>query len=145
MKSFFLLLVIVFLASAGASPTLKAQARGPVIRPVGVLDHQRRMERRQLYRPSVKVVRFSSSRKLPSGKLTFEYSVKRGFVSRIEVRSGLKVVKILPAGGRAGRSTFTIDLSELPQGKNKFKLWAWQGQPAFQSVHGESISYTLTP
>lgn len=77
--------------------------------------------------------------------MTFEFNVQRGFVSRIEIRSGLKVVKVIPAGARGGRGTFTLNLSELPPGKQKFKLWAWQGQPAYQSVHGESIGYTLTP
>lgn len=139
------LLLLGLVVSVFILPTSDVSGQGIGIRPSGIFDQQRRIQRRQLYRPSVKVVRFSNSRKLSSGKLTYEYSVKRGFVSRIEIRSGLKVVKVIPAGARGGRGTFTIDLRELPSGKKKFKLWAWQGQPAYQSVHGESIGYTLLP
>ena len=117
-------------------------AQGPAwgpLRRYGIFDQQR-----QLYRPNVHVVRApGASRQLKAGSIqTVDYSVMRGFVSRIEVRSGLKIISTLPLSGPAqsGRLTFTV-----PTGLRDFKLWAWQGQPAYQSIHGESIKYTLIP
>ncbi len=84
-----------------------------------------------------------ASPQLKAGSIQMvDYSVMRGFVSRIEVRSGQKIISTLPLSGPAqsGRLTFTV-----PTGLRDFKLWAWQGQPAYQSVHGESIKYTLNP
>jgi len=119
-----------------------AQGLGPVIRPYRHLDMQWQMQERQLYRPNVHLVREAGeSRKLKAGSTrTLSFSVMRGHVSRIEIRSGLKVVRTLPLPGpaRSGKLTFT-----LPTGLSDFKLWAWQGQPGNQSVHGESVKYSL--
>ena len=66
--------------------------------------------------------------------------MNRGFVSRIELRSGLRLIRTLPLTGlaRSGRLTFTV-----PGGLRDLKIWAWQGQAGYQSVHGESIKYSL--
>ncbi len=114
------------------------------IRPYRPLDQQWKTQQRQLYRPSVQVVRpKGASRSLTAGSAqTIDYSVMRGSVARIEVRSGLKVIQTipLPPGSRSGRIVIKI-----PSGPGSFKLWAWQGQPGHQSVHGESIRYSQNP
>ena len=122
-------------------------AQGPAwgpLRPYGLFDQQRQIQQRQLYRPNVHVVRVpGASPQLKAGSIQMvDYSVMRGFVSRIEVRSGQKIISTLPLSGPAqsGHLTFTV-----PTGLRDFKLWAWQGQPAYQSIHGESIKYTLIP
>ena len=120
-----------------------AEAQGG-LRPYRPLDQSWRTQERQLYRPNVHVVRAkSASRTLAAGSAqTIEYSVMRGFVSHLEVRSGQKVIRTipLPSPSRSGRVAFTP-----PPGLSSFKLWAWQGQPAYQSVHGESVKYSLRP
>lgn len=112
--------------------------------PFRPLDQSWRTQERQLYRPNVHVVRpKGASRTLAAGAaLTLEYSVMRGFVTHVEVRSGQKVIRTipLPSPSRSGRVAFTP-----PSGLSNFKLWAWQGQPAYQSVHGESVKYSLRP
>jgi len=119
-----------------------AQGFGPSIRPYRPLDQQWRSQQRQLWRPNVHVVRAKGeSRELAAGApRSLEFSVNRGFVSRIELRSGQRIIRTLPLNGPAqsGRLTFTV-----PTGMRTFKLWAWQGQAGYQSVHGESIKYTL--
>ena len=121
----------------------QAPGWGPM-RTYGLFDQRRQEEQRQLYRPNAHVVRApGASRQLKAGSSQkVDFSVMRGFVSRIEVRSGQKIIRTLPLPGpaRSGRLTFTV-----PTGLRDFKLWAWQGQPAYQSVHGESIKYTLIP
>ncbi len=127
-----------------APAMVAAQGFGPVIRPYRHLDMQWQMQQRQLYRPNVHVVRASGeSRNLKAGSTrTLEFTVMRGYVSRIEIRSGQRVIRTLPLSGpaRNGQLTFT-----LPTGLRDFKLWAWQGQPGNQSVHGESVKYSLIP
>jgi hypothetical protein len=107
---------------------------------------QRQMMQRQSFRPWIKVVRprGADRRLAANGRHTYEFHVQRGWVSKIEIRSGLKVVRTIPVGRvRKGRGTFTLTASDLAQIKRGFKLWAWQGQGGFQSVHGPSIGYTL--
>lgn len=139
MRHSFLALLFVGLLLPAPAP---AQGFGPGIRPYRHLDMQWKMQQRQLYRPNVRVVRASGeSRDLKAGSTrTLEFSVMRGYVSRIEIRSGQKIIRTLPLSGpaRNGRFSFT-----LPNGLQDFKLWAWQGQPGNQSVHGESVKYTL--
>ena len=67
--------------------------------------------------------------------------MNRGFVSRIELRSGLRLIRTLPLTGlaRSGRLPFTV-----PGGLRDLKIWAWQGQAGYQSVHGESIFFHLS-
>ena len=112
------------------------------LRPHRALDQQWEMQQRQLYRPRVHVVRPKGATRTlaPGSTQTVEFSVMRGQVSRIELRSGLKVLQTLrlPPGSRAGRLRI-----QVPSGPGSFTLWAWQGQPGFQSVHGESIRYSL--
>jgi len=121
-----------------------AQGFGPSIGSFSPLGQQWRSQQRQLWRPNVHVVRAKGeSRTLVAGATrSLQFSVKRGFVSRIELRSGQRVIRILPLNGPAqsGRLTFTV-----PGGQSNLKLWAWQGQAGYQSVHGESIKYTLNP
>lgn len=120
-----------------------AQGFGPSLRPYRPLDQQWRSQQRQLWRPDVQVVRAKGeSRALAAGATReISFSVKRGFVSRIELRSGLRVIRTLPLNGpaRSGRLSFTV-----PGGLSDLKIWAWQGQAGYQSVHGESIKYKLT-
>ena len=81
------------------------------------------------------------SRALAAGATReISFSVNRGFVSRIELRSGLRLIRTLPLTGlaRSGRLPFTV-----PGGLRDLKIWAWQGQAGYQSVHGESIKYSL--
>ena len=75
--------------------------------------------------------------------ITFEFYAKRGWVSKIEVRSGLKVIRTIPVGKvTSGRGTVTLTAADLKGSKN-FKFWAWQGLPGRQSLHGESVKYRL--
>lgn len=107
---------------------------------------QQDMLRRQSYRPHIKVVRprGADRRLAANGRHTYDFYAKRGWVSKIEIRSGLKVVKTIPVGkSRSGNGTFTLSSSDLAKIKRGFKLWAWQGQGGYQSLHGESIGYTL--
>jgi len=107
---------------------------------------QQDMLRRQSYRPHIKVVRpRGADRRLASnGRHTYDFYVKRGWVSKIEIRSGLKLVKTISVGkSRSGKGTFTLSSSDRAKIKRGFKIWAWQGQGGYQSVHGESIGYTL--
>jgi hypothetical protein len=121
-----------------------AQGFGPSLRPHRPLDQQWRSQQRQLWRPNVRVVRAKGeSRTLAAGaSREISFSVKRGFVLRIELRSGLRLIRTLPLTGPAqsGSLSFTV-----PGGLNDLKIWAWQGQAGYQSVHGESIKYSLIP
>lgn len=117
------------------------------------LDALRRSQWRRLYRPGIRIVRPSGETKTfrVGQSLPYAFSSQRGFVTRIEVRSGLEVIKRIHVGqARRGRGTITIthrDLAAVGKEGRKigFTLWAWQGQPAYQSVHGESIRYRLLP
>lgn len=135
--SFALVTTGLFLPAAA-----DAQGFGPSLRPYRPLDQQWRSQQRQLWRPDVQVVRAKGeSRALAAGATReISFSVKRGFVSRIELRSGLRLIRTLPLTGlaRSGRLTFTV-----PGGLRDLKIWAWQGQAGYQGVHGESIKYSL--
>lgn len=117
------------------------------------LNSLRRSQYRDLYRPRIQIVRPSGgSKSFRVGQaLPYSFYAKRGFVTRIEVRSGLKVVKSINLGqARSGRGSITItnrDLAAAGKAGKKigFTIWAWQGQPSYQSVHGESIRYQLLP
>lgn len=127
------------------------QASAQYLRPSLPLDQIRQQEQRALWRPEVRVLRADNSRKLPAGiPLTYTLTCKRGFISRVELRSGAKLIRVIrsePSSG--GSATVTVTPDDLLRiGKNRtasFTLWAWQGVPGYQSVHGESISYTLAP
>ncbi|MDF1656387.1 MAG: hypothetical protein P1U58_02175 [Verrucomicrobiales bacterium] len=149
-RPLFFLLVPVLVA--GSFFTMNAEAQFG-FRPNRINDTLRRQERRQLYRPNVHITRNSSgSRIFKSGSsIPYEYRTRQGFVSKIEIRSGLKIIKTihLPASS-AGRGRFTLTATDFAKAgktgsKLKFKLWGWQGRNGMQSVHGESISYTLIP
>tara|TARA_R110002096_G_scaffold83431_9_gene193463 strand:+ start:1198 stop:1716 length:519 start_codon:yes stop_codon:yes gene_type:complete len=136
---------VVFLTLLVTAPDASAQF-GYRLSPA--FERQRKSEVRQSYRPHVKIVRApGASRQVKSGQsLVFEYYARQGWVSRIEVRSGTKVIKTISVGqSRSGRGKIVIKASELNRsfGKLSFKLWAWQGRPSFQSIHGESIGYTV--
>lgn len=128
-----------------------SQASAQYLRPSLPLDQIRQQEQRALWRPEVRVLRSDASRKLPPGiPRTYTFTCKRGFISRIELRSGAKLIRVIqgePSPG--GSATVTVTPDDLLRiGKNRtasFTLWAWQGVPGFQSIHGESISYTLAP
>lgn len=148
--SFSILLFLASILLFSSEQSVVAQGSlGPGFRQPQIFDTIRRQEHRQRYRPSIKA---TGSRTFASGdSVRFEYRVRQGFVSKIEIRSGLKVIKtVYPTPSPSGRGSFTLTSSDfLRAGKKgskfKFKLWAWQGQPAWQSVHGESVSYTLVP
>ncbi|MEC5125285.1 hypothetical protein VSU19_00870 [Verrucomicrobiales bacterium BCK34] len=144
MKSFFFPVIIAIAALGLFLPVnAEAQSRFGFSRKI---QQQQKMLRRQLYRPHIKVVRpRGADRRLDaSGRHTYDFYVKRGWVSRIEIRSGLKVVKTIPVGhSRSGQGTFSLSSSDAAKIKRGFKLWAWQGQGGYQSLHGESISYSL--
>lgn len=145
MKSFSLSLLSLALVTAGLfiPAAADAQGFGPSLRPYRPLDQQWRSQQRQLWRPNIQVVRAKGeSRTLATGATReISFSVKRGFISRIELRSGLRVIRTLPLNGpaRSGRLSYTV-----PGGLSDLKIWAWQGQAGYQSVHGESIKYKLT-
>lgn len=148
-RIFPLLLATGFSGIGITASDVQAQ-QAPMIRSLGGIDAIQNQERRHQYRPSVKLVRATSSRKIPAGgEVSYEFSVRRGFVSHLEIRSGLKVIKTIHVGGASrgrGRLVFTPeDFARAGKSgkKIKFKLWAWQGQSSWQSVHGESIGYTL--
>lgn len=141
-----LLCLFVLMGCWGAATEVEAQF-GLRYNPLG--RQQWQSDLRHSYRPRIKVVRApGASRELESGRtLTFEYYARQGHVARIEVRSGLKVVKTLHVGpSKSGRGQFKVKASELSRsfGKRSFKLWAWQGRQGYQSLHGESVSYTLS-
>ena len=144
------LLVPVFLASGFCTTSAEAQFG---FRPNRTFDTLRRQERRQLYRPNVHITRDASgSRTFKSGaSIPYAYRTRQGLVSKIEIRSGLKVMKTNhPPVSSAGRGRFTLTSADFAKAgktgsKLKFKLWGWQGRPGMQSVHGESISYTFIP
>ncbi|MDF1739197.1 MAG: hypothetical protein P1U86_08560 [Verrucomicrobiales bacterium] len=144
MKSFIFPLFIAVAAAVLSSPvTVEAQSRFGFSRDI---RQQQKMLRRQSYRPHIKVVRpRGADRRLDaSGRHRYDFYVKRGWVSKIEIRSGLKVVKTIPVGrSRSGQGTFTLSSADVAKIKRGFKLWAWQGQGGYQSLHGESIGYTL--
>lgn len=141
--SFFLCGFTLLTAGFFLPETAGAQGIGPSIRPYRSLDQQWHSQQRQLWRPNVHVVRArGESRELAAGATRdLEFSVRRGFVSRIELRSGQRLIRTLPLSGpaRSGRLSFTV-----PGGLRDLKLWAWQGQAGFQSVHGESVEYRLS-
>lgn len=146
MKSFSLSFLFLALVTTGLflPAAADAQGFGPSLRPHRPLDQQWRSQQRQLWRPNVRVVRAKGeSRTLAAGaSREISFSVKRGFVLRIELRSGLRLIRTLPLTGPAqsGSLPFTV-----PGGLNDLKIWAWQGQAGYQSVHGESIKYSLIP
>jgi hypothetical protein len=128
-----------------------SQASAQYLRPSLPLEQIRRQEQRNLWRPEVRVIRSDASRKLPAGvPLTYTLSCKRGFISRVELRAGAKLIRIIQSEAtRGGSGTVTVTPDDLLRvGKNRtasFTLWAWQGVPGFQSIHAESIAYTLAP
>jgi len=149
-RSLLFLLVPLMIASGLSTTSAEAQFG---FRPNRINDTLRRQERRQLYRPNVHLTRDSSgSRTFRSGSsIPYEYRTRQGFVSKIEIRSGLKVIKtIYPPVSSAGQGRVTLTTTDFAKAgktgsKLKFKLWGWQGRTGMQSVHGESISYTLIP
>jgi len=144
MKPYLFSLALAICASGLCFPvSSEAQSRFGFSRN---FQQQQKMLHRQLYRPQIKVVRPRGADRglAASGRHTYDFYVKRGWVSKIEIRSGLKVVKTIPVGqSRSGEGTFTLSSADLAKIKRGFKLWAWQGQGGHQSVHGESIGYTL--
>ena len=128
-----------------------SQAGAQNLRPRLPLDPIRQQEQRALWRPEVRVLRSDSSRQLPAGvPLSYTLGCKRGFISRVELRAGAKLIRVIQNGPvQGGRFSVTVTPDDLLRvGKNRtasFTLWAWQGVPGYQSVHGESISYTLAP
>ena len=144
MKSFLLSVTFAICAIALLLPaSAQAQSRFGFSRN---FHQQQEMLRRQSYRPHIKVVRprGADRRLAANGRHTYDFYVKRGWISKIEIRSGLKVVKTIPVGhSRSGKGSFTLSSSDLAKIKRGFKLWAWQGQGGYQSLHGESIGYKL--
>lgn len=128
-----------------------SQASAQYLRPSLPLEQIRQQEQRALWRPEIRVLRPDASRKLPAGvPLTYAYTCKRGFISRIELRSGAKLIRVIQSEATTGGSgTITVTPDDLLRiGKNRtasFTLWVWQGVPGYQSIHGESIAYTLAP
>ena len=117
-------------------------AQGSYFRFQRPLGEQFRTQQRQIHRPNIHVIRAKgASRTLQAGStVTLQYSVMQGFVSRIEIRSGLKVVRTIPVTpSRSGQIQFSV-----PTGQKRFTLWGWQGKPGYQSVHGESVGYSIT-
>ncbi len=110
--------------------------------PQRALGAQWRTQRRVHMRPNVHVVRpRGADRFLAAGtRQTIRYSVMRGSVSHIEVRSGGRTLQTitLPPGSRSGNVTFTT-----PQGVRSFKLRAWQGMTGYQTVSAQSVNYPL--
>ncbi|MEM1440776.1 MAG: hypothetical protein AAGF67_00435, partial [Verrucomicrobiota bacterium] len=108
-----LFFLISFLFIAGGFLPEKAHAQfGPGFNRTRTFDVFRQQEIRQQYRPNAHVSRGpSGSRTFQSGSsIPFEYHVRRGFVTRIEIRSGLKVIKtihISPSSSGRGRFTLT--------------------------------------
>lgn len=151
----FLFLLLPLLGVGGVfSTTAEAQIGvGPGFRQSPLHDTLRRQERRQLYRPNIHISRGADrSRTFRSGaSIPYEYHTRQGFVSKIEIRSGLKVIKtIYPTTSSRGRGRFTLTAADFAKAgktgsKLTFKLWGWQGRSGMQSVHGESIRYTLLP
>ena len=124
-------------------PLDSAMAQHPHLRLHRPLGEQFRSQQRQIHRPNVHVIRTKgASRTLSAGSaVTVLYSVVQGYVSRIEIRSGLKVIRTLPlTPSRSGQIQISV-----PSGLKRFTLWAWQGKPGYQSVHGESIGYSIAP
>ncbi|MEM6280530.1 MAG: hypothetical protein AAF491_02250 [Verrucomicrobiota bacterium] len=148
----FFLVLSLLLGGSSLLETVQAQV-GPGFRRPKLFDTLRTQEMRQQYRPNAHVTRGpSGSRTFQSGtSIPFEYRTRRGYVTRIEIRSGLKVIKTIHLSpSSSGRGRFTLSASDFARAgksgpKLKFKLWAWQGQPGRQSIHGESIGYTLVP
>jgi hypothetical protein len=138
------LLSAIFVLSA-------SHASAQYLRPSLPLDQIRQQEQRALWRPEIRVLRPDASRKLPAGiPLTYAFACKRGFISRIELRSGARLIRVIQSEATTdGTGTVTVMPDDLLRiGKNRtasFALWVWQGVPGYQSVHGESISYTLAP
>ena len=140
----FRCLLIGLILSASVALEAEAQFRFDISR---IRQRQFQTELRHSYRPRIKVVRSSNSRTLQSGQtLKYEYYARRGGVARIEVRSGYRVIQTINTGGRpSGSGTIVLHASTLRKvsGRNTFRLWAWQAHPGRQSLHGESIGYTL--
>ncbi|MEM9283386.1 MAG: hypothetical protein AAGA96_16305 [Verrucomicrobiota bacterium] len=140
----FLFPLFFLLSATAVIPDAEAQW----VRPSFHLEQQRKSDLRHSYRPSIRLVgETGASRQVRSGQsLTFEYYARRGWVSRVEVRSGTRVIKTVSLGAsKAGRGRITVRASEIPTrfGKPTFKLWAWQGIRGRQSIHGESVKYTV--
>lgn len=143
---FLPLLTFMSLTLLSPIPEAFAQQPGFGFRPSRQFQQQRQMLLRQSYRPSVKIVRpAGADRKISAGRTyTYSFNVRKGWVTKIELRSGLKVIKTIPVGQRrSGTGKITISSADLKRAGNKVTLWAWQGQKGFQSIHGESIRYTL--
>ncbi len=119
----------------------------------GDLNFLQKSQWRALWRPNIRIVRPSGGSKTFQAGQSFPYSfyTKRGWVTRIEVRSGLKVIRRIDMGqARSGRGSIALTSADLARvgkaGKKiSFTLLAWQGQPSYQSIHGESIRYQLLP
>jgi hypothetical protein len=137
-------------ASALLSETSEAQS---LFRRRGDLNSLQRSQFRRLYRPTIHIVRPSGGSKTfrVGQSLPYTFYTKRGWVTRIEVRSGLKVIKRIELGqARSGRGHISITSRDLAAAgktgqKIGFTIWAWQGQPSYQSIHGESVRYQLLP
>ena len=135
----------MFLVLILGVPNAEAQV---LYRPSLGLQQQVKSEVRQTYRPHIQLIREAgASRSVKAGQpLVFEYYARRGWVSRIEVRSGSRVIKTIQTGqSQSGGGKIVLNSSDLPVsfGKRSFTLWAWQGRPSYQSIHGQSIGYTL--
>ena len=96
------------------------------------------------YRPRI---RFTAGQaqgtKLP---LSADFSTQTGSISKIEVRINGKLVRTIPAKApmRVGKLDLTVDLAQAGPGTHKLTLWAWQGQPGYQRLHGESKAFKFT-
>lgn len=147
----FPLLFLAILVTLSGIAWEKAEAQVYFRRPH--YDLMRDQQIRHLYRPSIRVVRpAGQSRAVKSGgSLRYSFYVRRGWVDRIEVRSGLKVIKtVRPGKARSGGGSIRVTASDLARagkgGKSqRIKLWAWQGQPGRQSVHGETPPIKFYP
>lgn len=93
---------------------------------------------RHRYRPSLKITGFRRDGK--TAEITCEFSTRAGFLDRIEVRSGLKILTTVKPGKpvSSGAVKLKVDLSKAGSGNHSIKLWGWQGRRGYQSVHGES-------
>lgn len=96
------------------------------------------------YRPRI---RFTTGQpqgtKLP---VSADFSTQTGNISKIEVRIDGKLIKTIPAQApmRVGKLDLVVDLAQAGPGSHKLTLWAWQGQPGYQRLHGESKPFKFT-
>lgn len=124
-----------------------------IFRRRGDLNALQRSQWRALYKPDVRILRppGSGTTFRAGQRLTYAFSARRGWVSHIEIRSGLRVLRRIDVGRvRSGRGVFTLTEADFARvgktGKRlRFQLRVWQGKPGYQSVSGVSAPYRLQP